>query len=181
MSDTTARRTKRRYAHELYPHPGEFEDARPLEVEVPYLYAQAIGRQIWGTAWFDLMDRYEKGTLEFTLAAQLTSYRSILLVETRQHALLADALLQGLSGDEAWKWAHDRMDEEGGWVWERAEHYGVPVEQIKPYPCGPERGEHDHPVPHEKLGVVLQRIDCPESECEDCTEPVPSDEPGASQ
>ena len=36
------RRTKRRYAHELFPHPDECE-VRPLAVEVPYLYARAIG------------------------------------------------------------------------------------------------------------------------------------------
>ena len=36
-------RTKRRYAHELYPHAGEYE-VRPLAVEVPYLYAQVPTR-----------------------------------------------------------------------------------------------------------------------------------------
>lgn len=33
--------TKRKYAHELYPHPAEGE-VRPLAVEVPYLYARAV-------------------------------------------------------------------------------------------------------------------------------------------
>ena len=29
----TSRRTKRRYAHELFPHPDEWDDPRPLSVE----------------------------------------------------------------------------------------------------------------------------------------------------
>ena len=50
MSD---RRTIRRYAHELYPHPNEYE-VRALEVEVPYLYARFIGLNTFGTDWFAL-------------------------------------------------------------------------------------------------------------------------------
>ena len=43
-------RTKRRYAHELYPHADDFE-RRPLETEVPYLYARAHGIDIYGTGY----------------------------------------------------------------------------------------------------------------------------------
>lgn len=49
--ETPNRRTKRRYAHELYPHGEEF-GVRPLETEVPYLYARAIGADVRGTGWF---------------------------------------------------------------------------------------------------------------------------------
>lgn len=49
---TPARRTKRRYAHELYPHAEEWETPL-LEVEVPYPYARAIGFDVLETGWFD--------------------------------------------------------------------------------------------------------------------------------
>ena len=42
--------SKRRYAHELYPHAEDWQ-TRPLTVEVPYLYARAIGYSISGTSW----------------------------------------------------------------------------------------------------------------------------------
>ena len=45
-------RTIRRYAHEIYPHPEEWE-VRPLEADVPYLYAIAIGLDLNGTGWHD--------------------------------------------------------------------------------------------------------------------------------
>lgn len=51
----TDRRTKRRYAHELYPH--EEGTIRPLEVEVPYLYARALGLEIGGTSWLTVEPR----------------------------------------------------------------------------------------------------------------------------
>ena len=53
----------------------------------------------------------------------------------------------------------------GEWAYDRADHYGVPCDRIKPYPCGPEPDHHDH-TGH---GIVT-RIDCPESECPTCTE-----------
>ena len=46
------RRTIRRYAHEMYPHAEEGE-TRALAVEVPYLYAKAVGLDVWGTGWDD--------------------------------------------------------------------------------------------------------------------------------
>ena len=39
------RRTIRRYAHEMYPHAEEGE-TRALAVEVPYLYARAVGLDV---------------------------------------------------------------------------------------------------------------------------------------
>ena len=154
------RRTIRRYAHELYPHPDESE-VRPLSVEVPYLYARAVGLNVWGTAWFDTQGRE-------------ASDRILLLLEARQKALIADALLQGLAGDEAWAWAVGRCDETGEVVHDRAVHYGVPVSLINPYPCGPELDHHDHmSTTGDATGHgIVTRIDCPESECPTCTEEI---------
>lgn len=173
----SARRTIRRYAHELYPHPGEHE-VQPLAVAVPYLYARAVGLNTWGTDWFDLGRtpegrRDEDGNLraEFRLANE----RIMAMIAARSAALHADALLQGLSGEEAWTWAEERAcDESGEWVYERATHYGVPVDRIKPYPVIAEARVHNH---YETTGNVtgwdvVTRIDCPESECEACTEPI---------
>ena len=120
------RRTIRRYAHEMYPHAEEGE-TRALAVEVPYLYAQAVGLNVWGTGWYD--DKNDAGRDRAILrVAQLGAARHM--------ALVADALLQGMAGQEAWEWADLRAwDETGEWVYERAMHYGVPAERIKPYPC----------------------------------------------
>ena len=167
---TTERRTKRRYAHELYPHADEYE-VRPLSVEVPYLYARAVGMGIFDTDWFDLT-RADEAT------RRLASTRTLSLIDARQKALLADALLQGLTGDEAWQWAESRYDEEGGWVYDRAIHYGVPVHLIKHYPVLAEPITHDHmSSTGDSTGSgIVNRIDCPESKCETCTEPVDPEE-----
>lgn len=153
-------RTKRRYAHELYPHGEEFE-VRPLEVEVPYLYARAIGFDVWGTSWFEAV-------------TEATGTRTMQMLDARNIALMADAMHQGLTGQDAWSWSESRMDESGEWVYERAVHYGVEPAKIKPYPCGPEPDHHDH---HEAVpGFTWQkvhRIQGKESECPDCTEPLP--------
>lgn len=153
------RRTKRRYAHELYPHGEEFE-VRPLEIEVPYLYARAIGFDVQSTSWFENHGR---------AAVDRTNQ----LLDARHIALMADAMHQGLTGQEAWAWAETRMDDSGEWIYERAEHYGVPIAGIKPYACGPEPDHHDH---YEAIpGVTWQkvhRMQGKESECEECTEPV---------
>jgi hypothetical protein len=155
----TTTQTKRRYAHELYPHPGETE-IRPLSVEVPYLIARANGYDIDGTSWAEVEPRSAAGERveKYLYAAHV--------------AFLADALLQGMSGQDAWAWAAQRLggDSVGEWLWERAEHYGVPVAQIKPYPCGPEPDHHDH-YSNGSWGYVT-RIPVPESECAECTEPV---------
>lgn len=163
----TAMRTKRRYAHELYPYPEEGE-VRPLSVEVPYLYARAIGFDVWGTGWFDTEDGP---------SLQRSVSRTELMIGQRERALLADALLQGLTGDEAWKWAEERSGEESGeWVYERAVHYGVKPGLIKPYPCGPEPDHHDHsePIQGNLIWSRVTRVDGPESACPDCCEPVPA-------
>ena len=162
---TVEMRTKRRYAHELYPHPEESE-VRPLEVEVPYLYARAFGWDVEGTNWHALMT-----AKEFREAND----RTYLMLAARGRALHADALLQGLSGQDAWNWAETRNSPEGDWIWDRAVHYGVDPDAIKPYPCGGEPDHHDHlePIPGSDWRNVI-RIDRPESECPDCCEPVDS-------
>lgn len=159
-------KTKRKYAHELYPHADE-DEVRSLEIEVPYLYAQAIGHAVFGTGWFDAPWRNNQW------ASLATVGRTMRLIDLRQQALLADALLQDLVGQEAWEWAASRCDEGGEWVYERAVHYGVPIDQIKSYPCGPEPDHHQH------LGDLIPQVGCresirvqgKESECADCCEP----------
>lgn len=177
MADQTqnARRTIRRFAHELYPHPGEWE-IQPLAQAVPYLYARAVGLNVHGTDWFDLWRPEHKQTEpeRAELTIRLTTARTLEMVAARSAALHADALLQGLSGSEAWEWAESRAaDETGEWVYERAVFYGVPVEQIKPYPVLAERDQHDHlDDPDARGWRTVHRIDGKESECPDCTETV---------
>lgn len=171
MTETEQRRTKRRFAHELYPMADEGE-VRPLSVEVPVLYASALGHEVWDTGWFDGIrdDAYRQEAAD----------RTVFLVQSRQVAFLADALAQGLTGDEAWAWAAEYAAEESGeLVWERAEHYGVRPEAIKPYPCGPTPTFHRHFSDQESRSGVTTRVDGPEDACPDCTEPVPSE--GATQ
>ena len=157
--------TKRTYAHELYPHADEYE-TRPLSVEVPYLYAQAVGHRVGGTGWSSAFGN------ENRWAAEAAIGRTIALIEARHKALLADALLQGMCGDEAWAWADARAsDEEGEIAWERAVHYGVTVDQIKPYPCGPEPDHHDHmSAPDTRGWQTVTRVKGKESECAECCE-----------
>lgn len=170
MSDDTTtaeRRTKRRYAHELYPHPGEFE-VRPLHIEVPYLYARALGLEVWGTTWLDRHASDEQ--------REIGMQRTMLLIAARKEAALADALLQGMRLQAAWEWACSRaLCEDGSPIYERAMHYGVPAEDIKPYPCGPEPDRHRHrgaPI----VGIAGAHTSVPvegrESDCLECTEPV---------
>ena len=155
------RRTIRRYAHELYPHAAEWE-VRPLSVEVPYLLARAVGLTTFGTGWTSDPVRH---------AARLGE--AIASIEV---ALLADALQQGKTGDEAWDWAACGGDGQAQHelAFERAGHYGVPTGRIKPYDCGPEPKSHPHMASTgDVTGYGLVTIvDCPESECETCTEEV---------
>lgn len=161
--DKPARRTKRRYAYELFPH-AEEDETRPLAVEVPYLYAQAIGFELSGTSWSKVEPRSIGGD------------RVMHMIAARQIAFMADAMLQGMTGDEAWKWADERAtDETGEWVGERSGIYGVPYDDIKPYPCGPEPDHHSHmDEPDARGWRTVHRIPGKESECDDCTEPVES-------
>ena len=150
------RRTKRRYAHELYPH-AEDGEIRSLQIEVPYLYALAVGLEVWNTSWFDTSTPEAIG-------------RTGRLIDARWKASLADALLTGFCGQEAWSWAARQVsDETGELVFDRAAYYGVQIEQIKPYPCGPEPSKHPHidPATH-----IVTYVPCAESECPDCTEEV---------
>ncbi len=165
------RRTIRRYAHELFPH-GDEGETRDLAVEVPYLYARAIGFNTWGTGWHESFAA-DRSQAEREIAGSRIAH----LVVARHLAFLADALHQGLAGQEAWEWADVRaMDETGVWAYVRAVHYGVPCDRIKPYPCGPEPAHHDHLASTGDVtghGIVT-RIDCPESECPTCTEEAPN-------
>ena len=166
---TESRRTIRRYAHEMYPHPEEGE-LRPLAVEVPYLYARAQGLMTWGTSWFDMRDPKQPMDTRRLAVGRINE-----LVSAAHLALLADALLQCLTGQEAWDWATARSEGDGlgEWVWERGAHHGVELARIKPYLCGPEPDHHDHMASTgDAMGQgIVTRIDCPESECETCTEP----------
>ncbi|MCM3521760.1 hypothetical protein [Curtobacterium sp. P97] len=166
----TPRRTKRRYAHELFPAGDEWE-VRPLAVEVPRLYARAMGFEVDGTGWYDLLDAGS------TADSRTAGNRTLQLVDCRNIAFLADALAQGLTGDDAWTWAEEHArDESGELAWERAEHYGVRPELIKPYPCGPEPDHHDHFADMENRCGITTQVDGPESACPTCTEPIPAEE-----
>ena len=159
------RRTKRRYAHELYPHAQDGQ-VRPLPVEVPYLYARMVGFDVWGTSWFDIRDEPN--------GREVISLRLQALIATREQALLADALLQGMTGQDAWDWAQRyAADETGECAYDRAAHYGVPIAQIKPYPCGPMPGHHGHETPSTVPGWRDSvRVEGAEDDCMECTEPV---------
>jgi hypothetical protein len=168
MSETKIEmRTKRRYAHELYPHPAE-DEVRDLAVEVPYLYARAIGYDVEGTSWHDMWDT--------RASRHAASDRLALMIAARGKALIADALLQGLSGQEAWEWANVRNNPEGcEWVWERAVRYGVDPDAIKPYLCGPESTRHKHTgEPTDGGWRPVTFVAGRESECPECCEPHPS-------
>lgn len=158
---TEQRQTKRKYAHELYPHNPDEYTPRPLEVEVPYLYARAIGLNVSGTSWMEV-DPKESGA------------RTVQLVEARQLAFMADAMLQGLTGQEAWDWADTHAsDETGEWAHERAKHYGVDAHLIKPYPCGPEPDKHEHLAEPDARGWrTVTFVQGKESACPECTEPL---------
>lgn len=160
----TTRRTKRRYAHELYPHADEWE-TRPLEVEVPYRIARAVGFDVRGTSWFD-MDTKDQ--------ARRSGERTMQMINEARIALLAVALHKGMTGDEAWRWADESCHEEMWRLYEAAEEYGIDTNAIKPYPCGPEPDHHEHlSEPHFRHGIesrTVTRVQGKESECEECTE-----------
>ena len=151
--------TKRKYAHELYPHPAEGE-VRPLAVEVPYLYARAIGFDVADTSWTDASPK--------DMSARINR-----MIEVRRLAFLADALTEGLAGQAAWEWAEQRgRDESGEWTYERAVHHGVDPEAIKPYPCGPEPDNHSHYGEADARGWRrVIHAEGKESECVECCEP----------
>lgn len=165
MTALPGRRTIRRYAHELYPPAKDEFEIRPLAVDVPHYYARFVGLSSWGTGWFDAdpavsMDR----TIQYCYAAEA--------------ALLLDALAQGLTGDDAWRWVQEHSDAGDGFelVGERATHYlgDDIVDRIKPYPCG-EATTHDHYGPRDARGFrTVSRVAGPEDECMDCTEPDPN-------
>lgn len=157
-----SRRTKRRYAHELYPHAEEWQ-TRDLAIEVPYLYARAVGFDISGTGWFR-----NPGVESATRTMQMIAARKI--------ALMADAMHQGLIGQAAWEWADSRMDDSGELLYERAAHYGVDTDKIKPYPCGPEPDHHDHyAAPDARGWQTVTRIAGAEGGCLECTEEAESE------
>ncbi len=154
------RRTKRRYAHELYPHADEWE-TRPLEQEVPYRLARAVGFQPEGTGWFNA-------------APKVAAARTVEYLNEARIALLAVALHEGITGNEAWQWVDVRLHEEIWQLWESCKKYGVNPDQIKPYPCGDEPNHHDHLGPRDARGSAsITRVQGKESECLACTEPLP--------
>lgn len=158
------RRTRRRYAHELFPHPAEGE-ARPLEVDVKYWLARAHGFSPRGTSWL--------------VVSPVEVADRIAVMQDAQHvALLAVALEKGLSGQEAWTFAAERLHSETSeWIGEYALEYGVHLDVIKPYPCGPEPEHHDHlSEPNARGDRFITRVDGKESECHDCTEEAPAGE-----
>lgn len=160
-------KTQRKYAHELYPLAKE-DEVRPLSVEVQCQYALAMGFEVEDTDWFDLIDGSDA---EKALAFARTDR----LVDQRMHAFLLDALLQGKSGQEAFGWASERADDETGEIaWNRAVHYGVPVDEIRPYPVLAEAKRHRHWTPRNAHGckVLIETVQIPESECPECTEEV---------
>lgn len=163
MSD---RRTKRRYAHELFPHAEEWE-TRPLDVEVPYRLARAVGFDVNGTSWFtgDTKEEHRRN-----------GERTMAMINETRIALLAVALHKGMTGDVAWTWVDSHMHEEMELLYVSCKEYGIDVDLIKPYPCGPEPDHHDHlGEPLLRNGVeyrTVTRVDGKESECEECTEPI---------
>ncbi|WP_449279111.1 hypothetical protein [Leucobacter sp. GX24907] len=160
------RRTKRRYAHELFPHAEEWE-TRPLDVEVPYRLARAVGFQVEGTSWF-------YGETQEDL--RRTGERTMQMLNETRIALLAVALHKGMTGDAAWAWVDSHLHEEMEQLYRSCKEYGVDVDRIKPYPCGPEPDHHDHlSEPHTRYGFearTVTRVQGRESECEECTEPA---------
>jgi hypothetical protein len=153
------RRTIRRYAHELYPHPDEGE-IRPLSVEVPYLYARMVGLAVSGTGWTKA-------------PTEEIGYRLEALTEAARTALLADALAQKLTGDDAWEWVTSYLAVDDGLecAYDRAVAHGVDPLAIKPYPCGPTPDRHWHRA---KVGGLWSsvRVSGAEGACEQCTESV---------
>lgn len=155
--------TKRKYAHELYPHADEWV-TRPLDVEAKYRIARAIGFTVEGTGWFNA-------------EPMVTGERTMAMLNETRIALLAVALHKQMTGDEAWKWVDESLHEEMWRLYESAEEYDVKPDDIKPYPCGPEPDHHDHmDEPDARGWRTVHRIQGKESECDECTEEVP-DEP----
>lgn len=165
-----ARRTKRRYAYELYPH-REDSESRSLAVDVPYQIANAIGMSSGTREWHELIDQGGD-------AAQAAVNRTVQFLEACHVALLAVALHEGLSGQQAWdeatRWAGD---EAGEMLWDAAQQYGVPLNDIKPYPIRGEASTHEHWSQETASGwreAIDLRVSGPESECDECTEPDPT-------
>lgn len=167
MTDEAKRRTIRRYAHELYPHPDDWE-VRPLAVDVRYALAQAIGTKI-EREWHDLIDA---GGESARLAADRTMYH----LARCEIALLAVALHEGLGGEDVWEFAQERAsDEVDTIVWEYAVKYGIDPDAIKPYAIRSEPDSHQHWAPRDERGwrtLLEHRVEGKESECAVCTEAV---------
>ena len=162
-----ARRTKRRFAHELYPH-GEEGEPRPLAVEVPYLIARAIGLGP-DREWHDLL------TTRDPEKARLAASRTGHYIESATIALLAAALHNGLTGQDAWDYVASLTgDVIGEFLYDHALQVGVDPDQIKPYQILSEPDTHQHYS--ERQGGVRflleHRVPGRESDCEQCTEPV---------
>ena len=117
--------TEPKYAHEVYPEPND----HTLADEIPYLFARALGLRSGFDEWHDYLSSDDP------IKRRAAWERTDLMCKARSICLVADALAQGMSGQEAWTWSQERADEETGeWIWERAVHYGVDPDLIKPYP-----------------------------------------------
>lgn len=110
--------TATKYAHEIVAHPEEGEAVDLLHL-VRYHYAQA---QAWHLAFAEAINSRD---FDFPLSQYLGHAHL---------AFLHDALHQGLAGQEAADWASVRNHSESAeLVWERADKYGLDVDQIRPY------------------------------------------------
>lgn len=162
MSDTVKRRTIRRYAHEVFPHPQEGE-VRDLETEVKYLYAQWLGHELFGTDWFTL------GDSDDPVKRRLTGLRTAHFIRLQQLALTADALHRGLTGQAAWEWVVKHHDPESEVTYDCAAKYltDAEMERIKPYPVLEEIEPHEHV---NRTTRIVTYAEGKESNCDECTE-----------
>lgn len=105
-----------RYASEVVPEPGD--DASLLDL-TRYHVARALG------FWRGFMDA----------PIERVGDRTLVVVAQSQVALLLVALHDGLSGEEAARWAFDRCHDgdAGEWLWAAGERLGIDPNSIKGY------------------------------------------------
>lgn len=177
-TEAPPRVTKRKFAHELYPHADEFE-VRPLALEVAYLYAIMVGLSVWDSDWYDVGHGRDAKNPVDRPHIRLTNERIKAFIAAKEKALLADAMLQGMTGNTAWEWAmHRAVEDDSSSAYLRADFYNVPIEDIKPYWVLAEPDHHTHYGPADRRGWrTSTRVEGRESECHDCTVEVPRPDP----
>lgn len=125
-----------RYAHQIEPHPSEGETLL-LDRLVRYHYAQALA---WHLSFAE--------TIAETIDGPRMDYALAQYLGHSHLALLHDALAQGLTGQEAADWASRRHHSESVEIaWERAAHYGLNPDEIRPYAT--RRNSCDHVWTHD--------------------------------